>query len=312
MQQASGGVVSAQILTAVAQSVSETPPALTIEKQALIVSVPSPAVPCVATYVKSASPELSVLRCTGCSGVRARRDREADRPAADGRPGGDGGCDHVRLTGRASSFVAVAGLSEISRTLMVSHAVVEDGVSEKTSCPVAVAQIVISRRKAGDREAVVDATGPSAGVDGDVARPRRRSPSTATSTLSRTDPMRFGIRSGRSFGSVTAVQVPPPRAMSFRLTSTPPLHDDPLPIANVLDTTPRSVRVVNDPLPLPPSFWIPSDRKMRNLWVPASACWKYPTATSSPAAKFVPLPGASPPSAVANPGSVSAPRPKSE
>ncbi len=86
--------------------------------------------------------------------------------------------------------------------------------------------------------------------------------------------MRFGIRSGSVFGSVTAVQLPPPRAMSSRLTSAPAEHEELSPMANVFDTTPRSVRVVNDALPSPPSFWTPSDRKMRNLWVPTSACWK--------------------------------------
>jgi hypothetical protein len=164
-------------------------------------------------------------------------------------------------------LTAEAGASTRSYTSTFTH-VCTSAVPPVTSLPNAVAH---TSCEPGERPGVfvdqVVMTGPAAGVAGDVVSTLGAPPSTVSSTFSRVDPIRFGIRSGRSFGSGTATQVPPLTARSARSPSVPPVQAALAPIAIEFTTAPVPATAVTAAAkPPPPALLNPSDAKTTNFF----------------------------------------------
>ena len=113
----------------------------------------------------------------------------------------------------------------------------------------------------------VTIAGPFCGVAGVVATAVAAPPSTLISTLVSVEPIRSGIRSGRSLGSGTLTQVPPLTATSARSPSLPPVQAPPaiaiefaiVPVAWIAATAElKAAR--------PPWLLSPSDTKTRSFF----------------------------------------------
>src|SRR6185312_16828126 len=97
-----------------------------------------------------------------------------------------------------------------------------------TSVPNAVTQIWwLPGSSPAVRVEYVTIAGPFWGVAGVVVTAVAGPPSTLISTLVSVEPIRFGIRSGRSFGSGTLMHEPPLTAMSARFPTEPPVQAPP-------------------------------------------------------------------------------------
>ena len=123
-----------------------------------------------------------------------------------------------------SSFVAVAGASTRSYTLTSTHVVVVGAPAGDVRAEGGHADLVAAGVEPAVVVEYVTIAGPFCGVAGVVVTAVGAPPSTLISTLVSVEPIRSGIRSGRSFGSGTLKHDPPLTVMSARFPSVPPVH----------------------------------------------------------------------------------------